>query len=337
MYHCSVAPQRSPRDVPLAGLWSAAKQAHGMHGMHGNPPQTWPPCACAWSWSSCCLQDFQFTATILNWGFAAPINPRPVQLVLMSQPTALGARQGASVPNQGDAGGVGADARVLWRSESLADVQEWQPYEPGDPTFTPLRHTIAGTVHIPNAANLTCTRPVMHTRSPSPLSRARAPILCVCACVRACVCVSLHLRTPVWSLGGRVVGAAKLTQPDQGNHPKRHLGPSRPFLRHGRLQRSRGPAPPPTPARGNRNEAHGLAIDKEGLGTRTAGASGKDAPRGVGTECRLVLGLAMPDPRPAMLKGRPAAYSVRLANDIPWLVVPGLGGVNVLGEVAVAI
>lgn len=61
-----------------------------------------------------------FNATVVNWGFSAPINPRPVYLVLLS-------------PDRGT---------IVWQSpESLADVRDWQPHFPGDPTYTPLRHT----------------------------------------------------------------------------------------------------------------------------------------------------------------------------------------------------
>jgi hypothetical protein len=77
-----------------------------------------------------------FSAMLLNWGFAAPINPRPVQLVILS-----------------------ADlTRILWRSPSLADPTDWQPYIPGDPFFTPLRHKLGGnmTVHF---ADMPCELP----------------------------------------------------------------------------------------------------------------------------------------------------------------------------------
>jgi hypothetical protein len=64
----------------------------------------------------------KFDAGIVNWGFSAPINPRPVLLVLLS-----------------------ADlSRILWRStESLADVRDWQPYMPGDPTYSILEHSLS--------------------------------------------------------------------------------------------------------------------------------------------------------------------------------------------------
>eukprot|EP00038_Savillea_parva_P003016 m.120027 g.120027 ORF g.120027 m.120027 type:complete len:703 (+) comp11042_c0_seq1:3-2111(+) len=68
--------------------------------------------------------SFVFNASVVNWGFAAPINPRPVLLVLLAAD----------------------NASVVWTSpQSLADVRDWQPFYPGDPTYTPLEHTF-GTV-----------------------------------------------------------------------------------------------------------------------------------------------------------------------------------------------
>ena len=83
--------------------------------------------------------------SLINWGFAAPINPRPVRLVLIRLH-----------------GGNGAEPTIVWRSnESVADVQQWQPYEPGDPTFTPLEHTFTATVSAPTMyeAGLVCGSP----------------------------------------------------------------------------------------------------------------------------------------------------------------------------------
>lgn len=62
---------------------------------------------------------FAFEAALVNWGFAAPISPRPVQLVLLSH-----------------------NDSVVWRSSSLADPRDWQPHVPGDPTFLPTLHRI---------------------------------------------------------------------------------------------------------------------------------------------------------------------------------------------------
>lgn len=69
------------------------------------------------------MHPFTFSATLRNWGFAAPVNPRPVYLVVMS-------------PDK---------RRILWRSHSLADPRDWQPYTPGDPFYTPQRHRFGAT------------------------------------------------------------------------------------------------------------------------------------------------------------------------------------------------
>ena len=63
--------------------------------------------------------SFNFSAKLRNWGFAAPVNPRPVYLVILS-----------------------ADkTEVLWQSaQSMADPRDWQPHTPGDPFYTPIRH-----------------------------------------------------------------------------------------------------------------------------------------------------------------------------------------------------
>ena len=72
---------------------------------------------------------FSFEAALINWGFAAPISPRPVQLVVL-----------------------GSNGTVLWRSVSLADPRDWQPFVPGDPTFLPLLHRLAAAISIPSSA-----------------------------------------------------------------------------------------------------------------------------------------------------------------------------------------
>ena len=75
----------------------------------------------------------EFTATLRNWGFAAPINPRPVYLVVLSDDL----------------------SKIIWRSDTLADPREWQPHTPGDPFYTPLRHIIKGAAHV-NATDVPC-------------------------------------------------------------------------------------------------------------------------------------------------------------------------------------
>merc|ERR1712070_144291 len=64
-----------------------------------------------------------FSAQLVNFGFAAPINPRPVWLVLLS---------------------ANNSSMVYKSQDSIADPRDWQPFMPGDPTFTPLVHTLGG-------------------------------------------------------------------------------------------------------------------------------------------------------------------------------------------------
>jgi hypothetical protein len=73
--------------------------------------------------------SFSFQAALINWGFAAPVSPRPVQLVLLA-------------PNNS----------IVWSSESMADPRDWQPFVPGDPTFLPLLHRLHANVTIPSSA-----------------------------------------------------------------------------------------------------------------------------------------------------------------------------------------
>ena len=75
-----------------------------------------------------------FAANIVNYGFSAPVNPRPVQLVLLRE-----------------------RAEVVWRSDSLANPMEWRPRVQYDPTYQLTRHRIGGTFTLPTAAagNLT--------------------------------------------------------------------------------------------------------------------------------------------------------------------------------------
>lgn len=80
--------------------------------------------------------DFSCNFSLINWGFAAPINPRPVLLVLLA-----------------------ADSSAIrWRSAaSLADVRDWQPSLPGDPTFSPLLHQF-GSSSMLSAADVGCVK-----------------------------------------------------------------------------------------------------------------------------------------------------------------------------------
>jgi len=72
-----------------------------------------------------------FAADIVNYGFAAPVNPRPVQLVLLQHHT----RPGDYVTS----------FEEVWRSPSLANPTEWRPRAQYDPTYQLTRHRIAGT------------------------------------------------------------------------------------------------------------------------------------------------------------------------------------------------
>ena len=72
-----------------------------------------------------------FAADIVNYGFAAPVNPRPVQLVLLQHHT----RPGDYVTS----------FEEVWRSPSLANPTEWRPRAQYDPTYQLTRHRSAGT------------------------------------------------------------------------------------------------------------------------------------------------------------------------------------------------
>eukprot|EP00040_Diaphanoeca_grandis_P035361 m.222177 g.222177 ORF g.222177 m.222177 type:complete len:689 (-) comp33365_c0_seq1:650-2716(-) len=78
---------------------------------------------------------WNFSASLVNWGFAAPINPRPVLLVLLA-----------------------VDHKtILWTSEtSIADVRDWQPFTPGDPTYTPVIYSFGAEYTIPTNISLLC-------------------------------------------------------------------------------------------------------------------------------------------------------------------------------------
>ena len=71
---------------------------------------------------------FTFSAALVNWGFAAPISPRPVQLVLLA-------------PKSNNS--------IVWSSASLADPRDWQPFVPGDPTYLPQLHRLSAQITIP--------------------------------------------------------------------------------------------------------------------------------------------------------------------------------------------
>lgn len=74
----------------------------------------------------------RFTATVVNYGFAAPINPRPVYLALLTPDGSGVLWTGSGWPE------------VNATTTSLADVRDWQPFTPGDPTYSPLAHPFGG-------------------------------------------------------------------------------------------------------------------------------------------------------------------------------------------------
>jgi len=60
---------------------------------------------------------------LANRGFSTVINPRPVYLVL-----------------------IDAEGELMLKQMINADPRDWQPYDPNDPTFTPLVHRITGAI-----------------------------------------------------------------------------------------------------------------------------------------------------------------------------------------------
>ena len=65
---------------------------------------------------------FVFEAAIVNRGFSAMHNPRPVFLVLIQQ------------------------EKLVFRSRIDASPGDWQPFTPGDPSFAPIEHELAHTI-----------------------------------------------------------------------------------------------------------------------------------------------------------------------------------------------
>lgn len=74
-------------------------------------------------------QPLPVTVTLINRGFSTLHNPRPVKLVL-----------------------IGEDDRLWDLGATGADPRRWQPFDPADPEFRPLVHTIAASPRLP--ANL---------------------------------------------------------------------------------------------------------------------------------------------------------------------------------------
>lgn len=67
--------------------------------------------------------DVQVKVDLINRGFATPMNPRPVFLVL-----------------------IDVSGKVATTSAIDVELRTWQPYAPGDEDYTPLTHTISGSI-----------------------------------------------------------------------------------------------------------------------------------------------------------------------------------------------
>ena len=70
--------------------------------------------------------SFPFRATIINWGFSAPVNSRPVRLTLIS-----------------------SSQQMVINFTVPTDASNWQPMSPMDPMRMRLRHTIECDVKLP--------------------------------------------------------------------------------------------------------------------------------------------------------------------------------------------
>ena len=94
--------------------------------------------------SICRAGRLSFNATLVNYGFAAPMNPRPVLAVLIAaSPTAtLDAANDHGTPRAHAPAGISTLAPIVLGAFDV-DVREWQPYLPGDPYFYAIDHTIS--------------------------------------------------------------------------------------------------------------------------------------------------------------------------------------------------
>lgn len=72
--------------------------------------------------------DLTVGLELINRGFSTLHNPRPVYIVL-----------------------VGQDGRVIELAAKDADPRRWQPFAPGDETYTPLRHHVSINARLPAA------------------------------------------------------------------------------------------------------------------------------------------------------------------------------------------
>ena len=67
---------------------------------------------------------------LINRGFATFINPRPVYLVL-----------------------INTSGELAFKQKTDANPQKWQPFNPGDPAYTPLTHNIEGSLSLNQVEN----------------------------------------------------------------------------------------------------------------------------------------------------------------------------------------
>ena len=56
------------------------------------------------------------------------------------------------------------DDTVIWRSHSIADPRDWQPFLPGDPTYLPILHRIHAVEISISTSVLQCDGHVQHCR-----------------------------------------------------------------------------------------------------------------------------------------------------------------------------
>ena len=108
-------------------------------------------------------QPLTFNATIVNRGFSALHNPRPVTLVLISTTmegktmSGKSMGQGRRQQQQQQRGQSERQHEMVVFQSLLEDASpaSWQPFEPGDPSFTPLNHQLNHTILPQQLAALT--------------------------------------------------------------------------------------------------------------------------------------------------------------------------------------
>ena len=89
--------------------------------------------------------SLSFDMTLINRGFAAPINQRPVLVAMVKVPH--GAHRAVPLQSRGS-------APIELGAFSGADVRDWQPYLPGDPYFHAVEHTLSfGPLPLPTSVS----------------------------------------------------------------------------------------------------------------------------------------------------------------------------------------